>query len=171
MNKVSQNLAKSAVVAAMVMGSLFAALPASAAPAAAPTATEVSDKAPAGRTAAQSSAAAAYPYCTSWANQAKKNNSNEFAQIPISGSNFNCILERGNNSGAVRILQNHLNRCYGKGLTTDGVFGNGTYTALLQVQRQIGITADGVYGPGTRGAMNFFASDLTCNRITAYQGF
>lgn len=113
----------------------------------------------------------AYPYCTTYRNVPLKSGAPEFGQIPLTGSNFNCILETGNNSRAVEILQNHLNRCYGRGIATDGAFGPATYNALIAVQRQIGASADGVYGPGTRGLMNFFASNLTCNRITAYSGF
>jgi peptidoglycan hydrolase-like protein with peptidoglycan-binding domain len=116
-------------------------------------------------------ATAAYPYCTAYNNVPLKANGNEFGQIPVSSAGYNCILEKGNSSSAVSRLQNHLNSCYGKGLAVDGVFGNGTYTALIQVQRAIGATADGVYGPGTRSKMAFFASNLGCYGITAYSGF
>ena len=64
-----------------------------------------------------------------------------------------CYLERGTRGVGVSRLQATLASCYGKAIAVDGAFGNATYNALLQVQRQIGVTIDGVYGPNTGKAM------------------
>lgn len=122
-------------------------------------------------TDAEAAAINAYPHCNTGVRVNKKSNSSEYAYIPKYGTTYNCILEVGNNNTGVKWLQNHLNRCYGKNLTTDGIFGTGTYNALISAQKTMGVSADGVYGPGTRAAMKFFASDITCNRITSYVGF
>lgn len=100
-----------------------------------------------------------------------------YAQIPIydlgSTLSYDCILETGNSNNGVGKLQVDLNACYGKGLAVDGVFGSGTYNALLQVQRTIGVAADGVYGPNTRNKMKWTGNGAAsgCKAITEFQGF
>ncbi len=59
-------------------------------------------------------------------------NGTRYANVPSIGANtfsFNCQLNRGNNSTAVRALQTTLNRCYSAGLTVDGDFGGNTEEA------------------------------------------
>ncbi len=122
--------------------------------------------APAANAAPAHSAAAAANYCDRGYAYA---NNGTYYRYPIkqmaTGDETNCILERGVTSNGVKTLQITLNQCYGKGLVVDGVFGNGTYNALLQVQRQAGTTIDGVYGPQTRRAILWAGDNGTCARI------
>jgi peptidoglycan hydrolase-like protein with peptidoglycan-binding domain len=66
-----------------------------------------------------------------------------------------CYLATGDNSGAVRSLQEALNSCYGKSLATDGIYGSLTRSAVIAIQKKYGLTQDGVYGPNTRERMGF----------------
>ena len=47
----------------------------------------------------------------------------------------NCNLLRGDTGPGVRLLQQVLNRCYGAGLTTDGIYGSATAGAVYRVWR------------------------------------
>lgn len=58
------------------------------------------------------------------------------------------LLRRGLAGEPVRILQEKL------GVTADGVFGQATYTALVQYQTDNGLSADGIAGPDTFTAMD-----------------
>ena len=53
------------------------------------------------------------------------------------------LLRRGLQGEPVRILQEHL------GITADGVFGQGTYNALVAYQNEHGLSPDGIAGPDT----------------------
>lgn len=57
------------------------------------------------------------------------------------------LLRRGLQGEPVRILQEAL------GVTADGVFGQATYTALVEYQTNNGLSADGIAGPDTFHAM------------------
>jgi peptidoglycan hydrolase-like protein with peptidoglycan-binding domain len=76
-------------------------------------------------------------------------------------AHYNCVLHQGDRGDAVRALQRALNKCYGQGLTVDGVFGPKTFTAVKNVQRRVNnyrgvnIAVDGKYGPQTRNAMQW----------------
>ncbi|MFE6976196.1 peptidoglycan-binding protein [Streptomyces sp. NPDC057682] len=70
-------------------------------------------------------------------------------------SGWECYMSRGNTGPGVKTLQRAMNRCYGKSLTLDGIFGAATETALKSVQGKHGLTKDGKYGPKTRNAMNW----------------
>jgi peptidoglycan hydrolase-like protein with peptidoglycan-binding domain len=76
--------------------------------------------------------------------------------------NPSCVMARGAYGNTVYDLQQSLNQCYGKGLSTDRDFGPKTQAALTQVQsflRSHGhpdVAADGVYGPHTGNAMLHF---------------
>ncbi|MEU3458139.1 peptidoglycan-binding domain-containing protein [Micromonospora sp. NPDC006766] len=89
--------------------------------------------------------------------------------------NVNCVLSKGNQSGAVSNLQKHLNSCYWSGstagmhrsvfstaLVVDGVYGSATAAALTAVQRYHSIGADGVYGPETRRTILFATDSFVC---------
>ncbi|MFC8720941.1 peptidoglycan-binding protein [Kitasatospora sp. NPDC057198] len=81
--------------------------------------------------------------------------------VPATGSySTDCLLGQGNQSRAVEVLQNTLSVCYGQNITSDGVFGPATKSALITVQRQIGVSADGVYGPNTRNHMQFIKGSI-----------
>lgn len=79
-----------------------------------------------------------------------------------------CVMGYGAQGNAVRTLQTSLNRCYGKGLVVDGIFGTKTRDALKSVQSRLGITVDGVYGPQTARAMNHTIAEVStgCDRIS-----
>ena len=66
-----------------------------------------------------------------------------------------CFLAAGDNSGAVRSLQEALNSCNGKSLATDGIYGSATKSAVIAIQKKYGLTQDGVYGPQTMSWMGF----------------
>ena len=57
------------------------------------------------------------------------------------------LLRRGLQGEPVRILQQHL------GINADGVFGQGTYEAVIAFQNANGLSADGIAGPDTFYAM------------------
>ena len=96
-------------------------------------------------------ASAALYSCNSWSSYYP--GSNQIYQKPTLGletHNTNCVLGVGNQSGAVTVLQDALNRCYQQGLVVDGDYGPKTRQAVINVQRRIGTAADGVYGPQLR---------------------
>jgi Putative peptidoglycan binding domain len=79
--------------------------------------------------------------------------------VPSSGTTLasvTCFMGQGAQSAAVTRLQSTLNKCYGKNLVEDGIFGSLTKTALKQAQTAEGITSDGVYGPNTRDALGWW---------------
>jgi peptidoglycan hydrolase-like protein with peptidoglycan-binding domain len=98
--------------------------------------------------------------------------------IPTVGTNtgnYNCVLGIGNQSGAVRNLQGHLNSCYWSGstvpghrsafstaLVVDGIYGSRTAAAVAAAQRSHGIADDGVYGPQTRRTILFRTDTSFC---------
>lgn len=81
-----------------------------------------------------------------------------------------CVMESGlgPNNGAVMVLQNALNKCYGRSLVVDGSFGPKTYTALMYAQAYHGIAVDGVWGPVTRKTVKL--PDTNGLHCTAYPG-
>lgn len=99
-------------------------------------------------------------YCTSYENITPGNGA--WYKIPRSGGNYDCILESGNVSVAVTVLQQSLNACYGTGLVVDGDFGGATYNALLNVQSAEGIGVDGIYGPMTRSNIKWWGGGSIC---------
>jgi hypothetical protein len=92
-----------------------------------------------------------------------------YHHIPSVGAqtgNFNCVLGYGNNSLAVKALQESLNACYYQGLDPDGDFGPATRNAVRNAQRAINsahpearLVVDGVYGPRTSLYFRYQAYD------------
>lgn len=80
-----------------------------------------------------------------------------YYHLPNANGTTSCIMGQGNTSSAVKVLQRALNRCYGKSLTVDGVYGWRTRDALKSVQRAIGVADDGIYGPVTGRRMKWVA--------------
>ncbi|GGK67751.1 peptidoglycan-binding domain-containing protein [Streptomyces flaveus] len=77
-------------------------------------------------------------------------NSGVHAKIPAYNGNVDCYMNKGAQSKAVSALQTTLNRCYGRSLDVDGIFGNATKNALIYAQGKENISADGGYGTQTR---------------------
>ncbi|WP_217168758.1 peptidoglycan-binding protein [Streptomyces sp. AC512_CC834] len=77
-------------------------------------------------------------------------NSGYHAKIPAYNGNVDCYMNRGAQSKAVSALQTTLNKCYGRNLDVDGIFGNNTRNALIYAQGREDISADGGYGKQTR---------------------
>ncbi|MDR2320019.1 MAG: peptidoglycan-binding protein [Microbacterium sp.] len=98
-------------------------------------------------------------YCDSYENITRPG---AWYKVPRTGNTLNCVLEAGNNSSAVTVLQQTLNRCYGRGLVEDGAFGNATYNALMYAQSVEGIGVDGVYGPTTRAYLKWWGGGSIC---------
>lgn len=147
----SVSLKRAAITAALVLlGSGLAAAPASAY-----ASTSSGDES----TAVSARAAS---YCSSYENIIPGNGA--WYKIPRAGNTFNCILESGNNSVAVTVLQQTLNRCYGRSLAEDGAFGPATYNALMYAQSVEGIGVDGVYGPTTRSHLKWWGGGSICTR-------
>lgn len=63
------------------------------------------------------------------------------------------ILRNGSTGTEVKNLQNCLNKVINAGLTVDGIFGNGTETALRNFQKKYGLTVDGIYGSASEAKM------------------
>lgn len=89
---------------------------------------------------------------------------NPLAVKPATSSySSDCILRFGNQGAGVSALQKALNQCNNQNVTVDGIFGNQTKTAVINVQRNAGITQDGVYGPDTRDHMTFmYSGNISC---------
>ncbi|WP_256977811.1 peptidoglycan-binding domain-containing protein [Microbacterium sp. Yaish 1] len=145
-------LMKRAAIAAalLLVGSGLAAAPASA----------YADSGAGG--ASPTASARAASYCYSYENITPGNGA--WYKIPRAGNTYNCILESGNNSVAVTVLQQTLNRCYGRGIAEDGAFGPATYNALMYAQSVEGIGVDGVYGPTTRSHIKWWGGGSICTR-------
>lgn len=91
-------------------------------------------------------------------------------KVPASASKSpNCLLSaQQNGSGATKVLQTVLNKCYGASLTVDGVFGSNTTAALKSAQKKIGVTADGIYGVKTHNKMKFWSEPNDGGRYCQY---
>ncbi len=59
------------------------------------------------------------------------------------------VLKKGSSGDEVRALQDQLNR-FGYELKADGIFGDGTESAVRHLQKSFGYTVDGMVGDGTR---------------------
>ena len=62
-------------------------------------------------------------------------------------------LKKGDSNEEVRKLQKYLNWFGNCGLTTDGIWGDATQKAVLDMQKKLGVTADGLVGAKTIEAM------------------
>lgn len=84
--------------------------------------------------------------------------------IPRDNLNAYPTLSRGNRNNKVRLLQFLLNH-YGYNLTADGVFGERTYTAVVNFQQNNNLSPDGIVGPQTWTALlNLYPSNKTIRR-------
>lgn len=63
-------------------------------------------------------------------------------------------LRVGMSGSDVAALQTILNNAKGYHLTVDGIFGNGTLSAVKSFQSIVGLSADGVVGPATTAKLN-----------------
>ena len=63
------------------------------------------------------------------------------------------VLKKGSSGDEVKSLQQNLNKL-GYGLDVDGKFGDGTYGAVVHLQKSFGYTVDGMVGDGTRFLIN-----------------
>ncbi|WP_199551690.1 peptidoglycan-binding domain-containing protein [Streptomyces sp. N35] len=107
-------------------------------------------------------ASAAYAgYCNNQASKAMSGAGNLVARLPAYNGNINCQMYKGANSSAVKALQTTLNKCYGRSLTEDGVFGDNTRTALIYAQGQEKIGTDGGYGEQTRTNIGWYFKNTT----------
>ena len=77
-------------------------------------------------------------------------------------------LLKGSRGEDVKDLQNNLNYLgYSCGVA-DGIFGNGTYNALVKFQRNYGLVADGIFGSGSRAKMKEVISKKNTTSSTTY---
>lgn len=106
----------------------------------------------------------AVTYCTLYDNVIPGNGA--WYKIPSvsSSAGYNCIMEVGVTGQGVKALQENLNKCYGRSLTVDGIFGNGTYNALMYAQSAAGIGVDGVYGSITRKNIKWWGGGSICTK-------
>lgn len=77
-------------------------------------------------------------------------NSGYHASIPAYNNNVDCQMYQGASGPEVKALQITLNKCYGRSLSTDGIFGTNTKNALVHAQGEERIGTDGGYGEETR---------------------
>ncbi|MBC7274932.1 peptidoglycan-binding domain-containing protein [Nocardioides sp.] len=66
-----------------------------------------------------------------------------------------CYLNPGHRGAAVKTLQRALNRCYGRSLEVDGIYGEATKAAVKVAQGRHGLFKDGLFGPNTSRAMTW----------------
>jgi hypothetical protein len=116
---------------------------------------------------AGSPAQAALPYCNTISTVKSTNGINEilypgYKLLPFDTNvapTLSCDMARINEDPtsqerqAIIQIQKTLKLCYGKSITVDGLYGNGTRQAVREVQQSLGLTVDGWAGPNTRGAM------------------
>jgi len=86
--------------------------------------------------------------------KAELDNTNTSAPGPIAITSSSCPTDitEGEVDGCVTQLQQLLND-NGAGLTVDGDFGAGTFTAVENYQRAHGLSVDGVVGPNTKASL------------------
>lgn len=70
-------------------------------------------------------------------------------------------LKNGSRGNVVKELQGKLNELLNIRLTTDGIYGAKTETAVRQAQSKLGLKADGIAGPVTLGALGITSSSVT----------
>lgn len=79
-------------------------------------------------------------------------------------------LRYGDRGDSVKTMQQLLSKA-GSGLTVDGIFGNGTKSALIAFQRKYGLETDGVCGPQTWAKLievSAVKEDTTTYTVTLY---
>lgn len=112
---------------------------------------------PAGAVADTPAAAAPVAAAVSCAGTTDRVRGDHFWSYPTTvnnSGNINCLLGLQNQGAAVRQLQRALRLCYGQEpVAVDGIFGQITRRAVMNVQRFHGITVDGVFGPQTNLVM------------------
>jgi peptidoglycan hydrolase-like protein with peptidoglycan-binding domain len=79
------------------------------------------------------------------------------APVNLTSSSCPANISRGESDGCVVELQSLLNQ-HGNNLTVDGIFGQGTLSAVRIFQSQVGIAVDGVVGPNTKNSLYRTAS-------------
>ncbi|MFE7895989.1 peptidoglycan-binding domain-containing protein [Streptomyces sp. NPDC057424] len=95
-------------------------------------------------------------YCNGQASKAMSGASHLVAKLPAYNGNIDCQMYKGANSSGVKALQITLNKCYGRSLAEDGIFGTNTKTALIYAQGQEKIGTDGGYGEETRNNIGWY---------------
>ena len=70
-------------------------------------------------------------------------------------------LKYGSRGSEVKTLQTMLNRVDNAKLTVDGIFGNGTKTAVRNYQKKKGLSVDGICGPKTWSVLSAEYEKLT----------
>ena len=72
------------------------------------------------------------------------------------------LIKKGTYGTGVKWLQDMLNH-NGYSLTVDGAFGNATYNAVIDFQKNKGLEVDGIVGPATRNALKTYADTSSIN--------
>lgn len=122
----------------------------------------------AGLVIAPSASAAVYEECY---RSASRDEGTLIVPMPADHDDWQCWMQAGSSGSGVSRLQSVLNKCYSAGLSTDGVFGSLTESALKAAQRSAGVAADGEYGPQTAQAMRWAkyrestGQFVSCSRI------
>lgn len=74
----------------------------------------------------------------------------------------NILIKKGTYGTGVKWVQDMLNH-NGYSLTIDGAFGNATYNAVIDFQRNKGLDVDGIVGTATRNALKTYANTSSIN--------
>lgn len=74
-------------------------------------------------------------------------------------------IKKGSNGNGAKWVQWQLNK-FGYGLTVDGIFGQASYTALIDFQKKQKLTADGICGAATRKALKTNPTNTQPNEQT-----
>lgn len=85
-----------------------------------------------------------------------------FAAYTNSYTEPTTLIKKGTYGTGVKWVQDMLNH-NGYFLTVDGAFGNATYNAVIDFQKNKGLEVDGIVGPATRNALKTYANTSTIN--------
>lgn len=91
--------------------------------------------------------------------------STSYAAYKSSYAEPSILIRTGCYGSGVRWVQDMLNH-NGYNLDVDGVFGNGTLTAVKSFQRKYNLTVDGIVGKSTRTALKTYAISNSANLNT-----
>ncbi len=94
---------------------------------------------------------------------AQQPTTNNIAKQPAYDYNIcsNKVVKPGDKGSIVKDIQSALNLYCGAGLAEDGVYGQYTKEAVLEIQKKFCLKADGIFGPQTAKALLKYSSNYS----------